>query len=156
MCQGHDPISADAVVLASGGLSVPNTGSDGRGLQIAQRLGHVVHQPYAALTPLTATADAPFAHLSGVSLPVTITSRSNGRKAKASGGFLFTHRGYSGPAVLDVSHVAVRSMMDAGAHADVMVQWSDRDESAWNAALQVDRSAYGGGRNKQRDAATSC
>jgi predicted Rossmann fold flavoprotein len=139
MCQGHEPISADAVVLASGGLSVPTTGSDGRGLQIAQRLGHVVHQPYAALTPLTAAADVPFAHLSGVSLPVTITSRSNGRKAKASGGFLFTHRGYSGPAVLDVSHIAVRSLMKGGAHADVIVQWSDRDDSGWNAALQVDR-----------------
>ena len=73
--QGRDPIEADAVILASGGLSVPNTGSDGMGLQIAERLGHVVHQTYAALTPLTDDI-APFAHLSGVSLPVTITARS--------------------------------------------------------------------------------
>ena len=73
--QEGDPIEADAVILATGGLSVPNTGSDGRGLQIAERLGHVVHRTYAALTPLTVRTTSPFAHLSGVSLPVTITAR---------------------------------------------------------------------------------
>ena len=54
----------------------------------------------------------PFAHLSGISLPVTITARSGAREAQATGGFLFTHHGYSGPSVLDVSHVAVRSLAE--------------------------------------------
>jgi len=99
--------------VATGGLSVPDTGSDGLGLRIVEGLGHAVHPTYAALTPLTAEP-APFGTLAGVSLPVTLSARAGGRKATATGGFLFTHRGYSGPAVLDVSHVAVRSRADAG------------------------------------------
>ena len=106
----HDAtaLHADALVVATGGLSVPSTGSDGRGLRIAEELGHTMRPTYAALTPLTASP-APFASLSGVSLPVTLTARAEGLSSTATGGFLFTHHGYSGPAVLDVSHVAVRS-----------------------------------------------
>src|SRR5688572_19375044 len=47
------PIECDAVVLATGGLSVLHTGSDGRGLEMAETLGHAVNMTYAALTPLT-------------------------------------------------------------------------------------------------------
>jgi len=71
--EGAAPLEADAVVVATGGLSVPNTGSDGRGLALLAALGHTVHPTYAALTPLTAEP-APFGALAGVSLPVTITA----------------------------------------------------------------------------------
>jgi len=128
-----EPLEADAVILATGGLSVPKTGSDGQGLVIAERLGHMVHATYAALTPLTAVP-APFGHLAGVSLPVTITARDGRRAATASGGFLFTHRGYSGPAVLDVSHVAARSTPDAP--AQIRVRWTDLTEPEWETALR--------------------
>ena len=75
-----------------------------------------MHPTYAALTPLTARADSAFAELTGVSLRVTLTARDDASaRATATGGFLFTHHGYSGPAVLDVSHVAVRSRADRGA-----------------------------------------
>ena len=104
----REPLYADAVIVATGGLSVPSTGSDGTGLRIVEALGHTLHPTYAALTPLTAQP-APFATLSGVSLPVTITARADDLSSTATGGFLFTHHGYSGPVVLDVSHVAVRS-----------------------------------------------
>src|SRR5688500_4264704 len=74
-------IEADAVVLATGGLSVPHTGSDGRGLVVAAQLGHVVNPTYAALTPLTSERDrALFSDLAGISLPVTITARSAARE----------------------------------------------------------------------------
>ncbi len=140
-CDGMPAIHADAVVLATGGLSVPNTGSDGTGLRIAGALGHAITPPYAALTPLVAQP-APFAALSGISLPVTITARASivggpGRtalEATATGGFLFTHSGYSGPAVLDVSHVAVRSAGEPPAR--VTVQWTPRDEAGWIDALR--------------------
>ena len=105
------PLHAGAIVVATGGLSVPNTGSDGAGLRIVKSLGHEVRPTYAALTPLIAQP-APFGELSGVSLRVTITARADQLSSTATGGFLFTHQGYSGPAVLDVSHVAVRSRMD--------------------------------------------
>jgi hypothetical protein len=126
---GGPPIPVDRVVVATGGLSVPKTGSDGLGLTVLGQLGHVVHLVYPALTPITADP-APFASLSGISLPVTITARSPERSATATGGFLFTHHGYSGPAVLDVSHVAVRSR-----DARLTVQWTPLGDAEWEAAL---------------------
>ena len=73
-CDGAPPVDADAVIVATGGLSVPNTGSDGLGLRELARLGHAVNPVYAALTPIIA-ADSPFAELSGVSLRVTLSAR---------------------------------------------------------------------------------
>ena len=128
------PIDVDAVVVATGGLSVPNTGSDGFGLTTLAHLGHVVHPTYAALTPLTANP-APFASLAGVSLTVTLTARSDTRSATATGGFLFTHHGYSGPSVLDVSHVAVRSRAEKGSPARILVRWTALGEPEWKLAF---------------------
>lgn len=125
---------ADSVILATGGLSVPNTGSDGIGLEIAQGLGHRVCETYPALTPLTALP-APHAHLSGVSLPVRLRARWRDRVVEARGGFLFTHRGYSGPSVLDMSHVAVLGSTEPGETPALRVQWSDLDAAAWRQAL---------------------
>jgi hypothetical protein len=135
-----EPLEGDAVVLATGGLSVPNTGSDGRGLQIAEAFGHAVNPTYAALTPLIAKWGRPgfahFADLSGISLTVTITARSPAREAQATGGFLFTHQGYSGPSVLDVSHVAVRSLEQEGGPARIAVQWTPLRDREWEAVLR--------------------
>ena len=151
--QAGDPLDANAVVLATGGLSVPNTGSDGLGLRIAEELGHALNPTYAALTPLTTKWGregfshdshenpsrphfANFAHLAGISLPVTITARSDAREAQATGGFLFTHQGYSGPSVLDVSHVAVRSLAEESEPARITVQWTPLRDSDWEAVLR--------------------
>lgn len=133
--QAAEPLEADAVVVATGGLSVPATGSDGRGLQIAEKLGHTINRTYAALTPITANP-APFAKLAGISLPVTISARADHLNASATGGFLFTHTGYSGPAVLDVSHVAVRSRETGGTRARVNVQWTSLKDSDWERELR--------------------
>ncbi len=130
--EGAPPLRVDRVVIATGGLSVPRTGSDGTGLTLLRELGHTIHPTYAALTPLLAEP-APFGVLAGVSLRVGITARSGEESASATGGFLFTHHGYSGPAVLDVSHVAVRSRA-----AKVSVQWSALDRNGWEAALRAD------------------
>jgi len=145
-----DPLEADAVILATGGLSVPQTGSDGRGLEMARHLGHAIHPTYAALTPLLSKrlrepfstvsvekgSRSLFDGLSGVSLRVTITARSNHRSAEATGGFLFTHEGFSGPAVLDVSHVAVRSLSDTREPAAIVVRWSALGDRDWEEALR--------------------
>jgi hypothetical protein len=129
-------ILAQAVVLATGGLSVPATGSDGAGLRIAGALGHVMHDTYPALTPLLADS-APHRRLAGVSLPVRLRARWRGKSSSASGGFLFTHRGYSGPSVLDLSHIAVRSRMngDGEGRAIVRVAWSDKTVADWEQDL---------------------
>ena len=142
--QDGGPIEGDAVILATGGLSVPNTGSDGRGLSMAAQLGHTVNSTYAALTPLTVRLSVEektlgpvrFAQLAGVSLPVTINARAETREARATGGFLFTHHGYSGPCVLDVSHVAVRSRAEGGLPARITVQWTPLRDTDWEAALR--------------------
>jgi len=127
---------ADAVIVACGGLSVPNTGSDGTGLDIARALGHTMHPTYPALTPLLAES-SPFASLAGVSLTVTLTARAGDRTAAATGGFLFTHHGYSGPSVLDVSHVVVRSRMAREAPARLQVKWTTLDDTGWEAVLKA-------------------
>jgi predicted Rossmann fold flavoprotein len=134
---GASPLLVDTVIVASGGLSVPNTGSDGAGLRILSQLGHTINPTYPALTPVLATP-APFAALAGVSLPVTITARDTLRKAAARGGFLFTHRGYSGPSVLDVSHIMVRSRLEADGKARLLVQWTSLDEAGWERALRAE------------------
>ena len=134
-----DPLAARAVIVATGGLSVPNTGSDGRGMRIVERLGHTVHATYPALTPLTAQNDgaSPFGRLAGISLPVTIRAESGSLKAGAAGGFLFTHRGYSGPAVLDISHVPVRSLDAESVPARVTVRWTRLGAEEWNERLRL-------------------
>lgn len=129
------PLEADRVIVATGGLSVPQTGSDGIGLAILRRLGHAVHPTYPALTPLTAEPH-PFAALAGVSLRVMITAKDGSREARSEAGFLFTHRGYSGPAVLDVSHVAVRCRAEGRRDARLTVRWTALDDAGWEAALR--------------------
>jgi len=127
-------IEADAVVLATGGLSVPKTGSDGLGLQLAAALGHDLHPTYPALTPLV-LEPAAYSPLAGISLDVRIRARWGDDSATAEGGFLFTHRGYSGPAVLDVSHVPVQSRLAAGDRAVLRVAWSRRTAEEWRTDL---------------------
>ena len=132
---GASPLRVDAVIVATGGLSVPNTGSDGRGLRMLATLGHTIHPTYPALTPVV--ADSPdLAALAGISLAVTITAEDTTRQATATGGFLFTHRGYSGPSVLDVSHVIARSRLEGGGSARLAVRWTTLDEAGWEAALR--------------------
>ena len=132
--EGCETLSGDAVIIATGGLSVPATGSDGLGLDVLAALGHTMHPTYAALTPLTAPATA-FTALAGVSLRVALAATDGVCRAEATGGMLFTHIGYSGPSVLDVSHVAVRSRTGGGVPARVSVQWTPLGDAEWSAAL---------------------
>ena len=130
------PLRASAVVLATGGLSVPNTGSDGIGLKIARRLGHTIHRLYPALTPLTAEP-SPHADLAGVSLSVRIEAPQQKGAFVTEGGFLFTHRGWSGPAALNVSHLATLSRLDGGPPQPLLVRWAEHEAEDWEALLQA-------------------
>lgn len=130
-----ETIEAAAVVLASGGLSVPATGSDGTGLEIVRRLGHTIHETYPALTPLLAQPH-PHAELAGVSCAVTLEGSDRGKPFVTRGGFLFTHRGYSGPAVLDISHLAVRSRLAGGPQQPLFVRWTEEGAGVWDGLLR--------------------
>lgn len=102
-------IEADRVVLASGGLSFPRTGSDGTGYALVTALGHTLVPPIPALTPLTAN-DLLCESAQGVTLPIELTLRVAGKKAFTTrGSFLITHFGYSGPAALDLSRHWLRA-----------------------------------------------
>lgn len=127
------PLHASAVILATGGLSVPATGSDGGGLAVARRLGHEVHATYPALTPLTAQPH-PHADLSGVSLTVTLRAPGAKPPFETTDGFLITHRGWSGPSVLDASHLAIRGRPD-GSRQELLVQWTFRGADKWDGEL---------------------
>ena len=131
---GAPDLLASAVVFATGGLSVPATGSDGVGLSIAERLGHRVHPTYPALTPLTADP-TPHAGLAGISLRVGIRAPGTKPAFTTQDGFLFTHRGWSGPAVLDASHLAIRGR-DDGSRQQLEIQWAESDAVQWDRMLR--------------------
>ncbi len=97
-------INAHAYILATGGLSRPDTGSTGDGFTWLTSLGHTVAKPDPSLVPLT-VKDEWVAPLSGLSLPdITLSLVEEGKKVlKQSGGMVFTHQGISGPAVLNLS-----------------------------------------------------
>ncbi len=105
-------VDAGRVVLATGGLSLPKTGSDGRGLDIARHLGHSVVPTTPALVPLVLQGEF-HRTLSGVSQPVELAVRAEGRApARITGSLLWTHFGVSGPAVLDASRFWCRAHLE--------------------------------------------
>lgn len=102
-------LEADAVILATGGLSFPRTGSDGLGFALARALDHTIVPTTPALTPLAA-ADPLCATLQGLTLEAELTLCVNDRRVETvRGSFLFTHFGYSGPAALDLSRSWLRA-----------------------------------------------
>jgi len=97
---GREVAQAPAVVLASGGLSIPKLGATSFAYDVARRFGHKIVEPRPALVPLTLPPDqALFKSLSGVSANVVASAG----KAKFREAALFTHRGLSGPAILQAS-----------------------------------------------------
>ena len=99
------PVEARSVVIATGGLPVPKIGATDFGLRIAKQFGHAIVEPRPALVPLVFDAAewTPFVALAGVSLEVEISSGSGKQRARFLEDLLFTHRGLSGPAVLQAS-----------------------------------------------------
>jgi predicted Rossmann fold flavoprotein len=91
-------VTARNLVLATGGKSIPKMGATGLAYDIARRFGHAVTDTRPGLVPLT-FSDQRFAPISGVSTPVVATA--NGTAFEEA--LLFTHRGLSGPAILQVS-----------------------------------------------------
>ena len=94
-------IGAQSVVVASGGLSIPSLGGSGLGYALARQFGHAVLPTRAGLVPLTLSGvhAERLDGLSGLSLPVEAESRGQGFR----NAMLLTHRGLSGPALLQVS-----------------------------------------------------
>ena len=99
------PVKAPKLVVATGGLSIPKIGASDWGLRLAQQFGHSLIEPRPALVPLTfdAAVWAPFTALAGLSLEVQIETGEGKNRGRFFEDLLFTHRGLSGPAVLQIS-----------------------------------------------------
>ena len=108
---GLETVPADAVILATGGLSYPGTGSTGDGYRLAKELGHSVTPLAPALVPLE-VAESWIGELQGLSLKnVSALVRINGRKVDSDfGELMFTHFGLSGPIILSLSQAASRAL----------------------------------------------
>ena len=93
------------LVIATGGLSVPKIGATDFGYRLARQFGHTIQETRPALVPLTfdPVTWAPFAALSGLSLEVRVETGSSKAKGAFLEDLLFTHRGLSGPAILQIS-----------------------------------------------------
>ncbi|MEI6239418.1 MAG: aminoacetone oxidase family FAD-binding enzyme [Planctomycetia bacterium] len=99
-------VRAARVILCTGGKSLPKSGSDGSGFEIAQALGHSLTTPIVpALVPLVLPGDHWIRGLSGLTLPaeVVLLSATGKRLRSFTGSTLCTHTGLSGPSVLDIS-----------------------------------------------------
>ena len=116
---------ASKVILATGGQSLPKSGSDGHGYRLAQALGHrLTPQVVPALVPLLLPRDHLLCSLSGIAAPATLELWSaTGKRLHAVGGpALCTHFGLSGPAVLDISrHYLLARNADPG--ASLSISW---------------------------------
>ena len=99
------PVTTKQVVVATGGLSIPKIGASDFGYRLARQFGHTIVETRPALVPLTfdAASWTPYVPLAGLSLPVTAATGSGKGKAEFLEDLLFTHRGLSGPAVLQIS-----------------------------------------------------
>jgi predicted Rossmann fold flavoprotein len=121
------------VVLTTGGLSYSETGSDGIGYRLAQSFGHSMVETTPALTPLT-SGDEDLKSLSGITLEVGLTLLGEGKKRfSCRGSFLFTHFGFSGPVVLDISRHYLR---EKGPRELVANFVPDHDENSFGIYLR--------------------
>lgn len=102
---GEESLPAGAVILATGGLSYPATGSTGDGYDLARRAGHTIVQPAPSLVPLE-SSDPCCGQMQGLALKnvvLTVKNRKGKIVYRELGELLFTHFGLSGPLVLSAS-----------------------------------------------------
>ncbi|WP_295684092.1 NAD(P)/FAD-dependent oxidoreductase [uncultured Nevskia sp.] len=129
----HGVYSAPSIVVATGGLSIPAMGATGFGYQLAKQFGHEVLPTRAGLVPLTLSGKPleDYADLSGVALPVEVSAEDTSFR----GALLLTHRGLSGPAILQIS-----SYWQPGQPLSLNLLPLEEAET-WLAAQQAERPA---------------
>jgi predicted Rossmann fold flavoprotein len=132
-------VFAKSVIVATGGLALPKSGSDGRGFGFARALGHSLVETTPALTPLY-SEDAHFAGAAGVTMPVRLRLHAKNdalaskKLASYEGSFLFTHRGFSGPVALNISRHFARGKWahcEASVFASLMPSVAEGAEGKW-------------------------
>jgi predicted Rossmann fold flavoprotein len=140
-------VRSRSVMLATGGKSLPPTGSDGHGFSIARRLGHsITPRVFPALVPLTLPKDHFICNLSGLSAQATLQVHSpTGKKLVSfTDSTLCTHFGLSGPSVLDVSRYYVDAKMD-DPEAYLTINWlpDQMTDSVDRSLLDLEKASCG-------------
>jgi predicted Rossmann fold flavoprotein len=120
-------VAARNVVIATGGLSIPKIGATDFAYRIARQFGLRIVEPRPALVPLTFDGQgwAPYSQLAGLSLPVAIETGDKKARTVFHEDLLFTHRGLSGPAVLQISthwHPGEPIRIDLAPEADLLAE----------------------------------
>jgi predicted Rossmann fold flavoprotein len=131
-------VETGRVVLATGGKSLPKSGSDGFGYGLAQALGHTITpRLLPALVPLTLPKEHVICSLSGLTIDATLTVRAGNGKALATftGSTLCTHFGLSGPAVLDISRYWLNTQLDDPQATLVINWWPGETPQSFDAQL---------------------
>lgn len=132
-----------AVILATGGCSYPNLGSDGSGHALARDAGHKITKPAPALVPLL-SAEQWVGTLAGIVLPMRLWVQNSkpGSRRITEGPVLFTHTGISGPAALDLSgDVAIA--LERGETTLCAQPAPGQDANAW--AIRLEKAAKSNG-----------
>jgi predicted Rossmann fold flavoprotein len=123
------------VILATGGRSVPKSGSDGFGYELARRLGHQVTPTVPALVPLVLDESMFHKSLSGLSHEVKLITMVSGRKVDSrTGSLLWTHFGISGPVVMDASRfwcLAQEQGKPAEVYANFLPGYTQEEVREW-------------------------
>ena len=118
-------LRANRLIIATGGRSLPKSGSDGQGYALVKALGHTITERiFPALVPFTLPQNHFICTLSGLTLPATLAVRlNNGKKVISfTDSTLCTHFGLSGPAVLDISRYFLNAQMD-DPQASLLINW---------------------------------
>jgi predicted Rossmann fold flavoprotein len=128
-------IAAPAVILATGGRSLPKSGSDGSGYALARSLGHSVTLTAPALVPLVLDETMFHQSLSGLSQDVSLTTVVGGKTIDSRrGSLLWTHFGVSGPVVMDASRrwtFAREQGERADVYARLVPDWTTEAATHW-------------------------
>lgn len=118
-------LRARSVIMATGGRSLPRTGSDGGGWEIVRKLGHSVTETHPALVPLVLDGRFFHAQLSGVSHQAALTTVIGGKPIdRRSGSLLWTHFGISGPVAMDASRHWLIAQSTAGGDGTIELRCS--------------------------------
>ena len=139
-------LDAAGVILATGGKSLPETGSDGFGYDLARRLGHsLTPRLLPALVPLVLNESCFIRRLSGLTVPATLEVRSPSGKrlATATDSTLCTHFGLSGPSVLNISRHYLHAVADDPA-ARLFINWLPGEPPPSFEAILIEQAARSG------------
>ena len=135
-----EQLSGDAAVIATGGLGYPALGGRGSGYRLARQAGHRLVEPVPALVGLHVRAEWPGRCCGNL---LRAARLDGGRLGRSSGELVFSHRGISGPAVIDLSG-AVNAELAAGRAVTLQLAFqADRDECAWRARFEDLRRVSG-------------